>query len=419
MSIVRRTLPLTLAVLAAACAPAPPTAPPAPTPTAASHVVVVSFDGMRYDMVDRVPTPAFDDVARNGVRAAGLIPGYPTKTFPNHYSLATGLYPANHGLVDNSFYDPGLDALYRLGDPAAVRDGRWYGGEPIWVTAEKQGLTTASFFWVGTEAEIDGIRPTYFKHYDGSVPYEARVDTVLSWLSLPPEQRPRLVMLYFSEPDHTGHEQGPDSPAVDSVVRRMDRLLGRLTRGLAALPIADQVSLLLVSDHGMAPAPSDQVLYLDDAVDLEGIRMVGNTTQALLYFGEDTARVAHVQTAINEHFDHATAYRPHETPKRWHYSGNKRIGDLVVAADPGWVLRLRNWGPWDGGGTHGWDPYHRSMHGIFFAAGPTLEAGARIPAFENVHIYPLLTHLLGIEPAAAIDGRLETLEGVLLEPANP
>lgn len=378
---------------------------------------MVSFDGMRHDMVDRVSTPHFDRVAREGARADGLIPTYPTKTFPNHYSLATGLHAARHGLVDNSFYDPVLDTVYQMYDTEAVTDGRWYGGEPLWVTAEKQGMTAASFFWVGTEAEIDGIRPTYSKSYDGAVPYEARVDTVLHWLSLPLDRRPRLILLYFSEPDHIGHDRGPDHPAVDSVVERMDGVLGRLLAGLDRLPVGDQVHLIVASDHGMERVPEDQVVYLDDVVDLQGIRMIANITQALLYFGPDTSRLAGIREDVNDQLEHATAYRPNETPAHWHYRGNDRIGDLVVAADPGWVIRLRSWRPWDGGGMHGWDPRHPAMHGIFLARGPGIEPGARIPAFQNVHIYPLVAHLLGLEPAAGIDGRLEALEGVLREPA--
>lgn len=414
-----RILPLLLLAFGAACASQASDVPHEPEIPARgpSYVVLVSFDGMRYDMVDRAPTPSFDRVAREGVRATGLIPSYPTKTFPNHYSLATGLYPARHGLVDNSFYDPAFDAVYRLGDAEAVSDGRWYRGEPLWVTAEKQGMISASFFWVGTEAEIGGVRPTYFKNYDGSIPYEARVDTVLHWLSLPMERRPQLVMLYFSEPDHTAHERGPDDPAVDTVVERMDGILGRLLDGLDRLPIASRIHLVLVSDHGMAPAPEDQVVYLDDAVDLRGIRFMGNTTQALLYFGGDTSRIGAVQAAVNEQLEHVTSYRPDETPARWHYRDSDRIGDLVVVADPGWVIRLRAWRPWGGGGTHGWDPYHRLMHGIFFARGPAIAPMPAIPAFENVHVYPLVTHLLGLEPAAGIDGRLEVVEGMLRETA--
>ena len=196
----------------------------------------------------------------------------------------------------------------------------------------------------------------------------------------------------------------------------LDGQLGRLLDGLEETPAADRVTLLLVSDHGMAPVPEDRVVYLDDYADLDGVRDLYNATQALLYFGDDSARVDEVHAALQD-LPHATVYRKGETPDRWHYAEGRRIPELVVAAEPGWVVRSREWPPWSGGGTHGWDPYYRPMHGIFLAKGPGIRAGVDIPAFENVHVYPFVAHLLGLEPAGGIDGRLDVLEPVLLEPA--
>lgn len=417
--------PAGLAILVAvttflpACGPPPVPAPAVPQELASDpYVVVVSFDGMRHDFPDRVPTPNFDRVAATGVRATGLIPSYPSKTFPNHYTLATGLHPSNHGIVDNAFYDPALDATYALGDTATVRDGRWYLGEPIWATAERQGVRAASFFWVGSEAAVGGVRPSYFKVYDHDFPFEARVDTVLHWLRLPAAERPRLLMLYFAEPDYVAHRHGPDAAAVDSVVIAMDALVGRLLDGIRDLPIADQVSVVLVSDHGMADAPADQVVYLEDLVELSGVRVVENSTQTLLYFDGDEARLWEVYEALQERLEHATVYLREEVPDRWAYDHGRRIGDLVIAADPGWLTRAREARPWSGGGMHGWDPFWRPMHGIFFAAGPGVREGLVVPAFQNVHVYPFLARLLGVGPAPDIDGRLEVLEEALAEPAG-
>ena len=385
----------------------------------ASYVVMVSFDGMSRDFIDRAGTPNFNRVAAAGVRAEGLISSYPSKTFPNHYGIATGLYPSNHGLVDNTFYDPEFDAVYSIGNRSAVRDGRWYWGEPIWVTAETQGVRSASYFWVGTEAPIQGVQPTYFKYYDGDVPYAARVDTALHWLSLPAPQRPRLVMLYFDQPDGTAHRYGPDAPAVDSVVRVLDGHLGRLLDGIEALPLADRVTVLLVSDHGMLPAPEGNAIYLEDYADLTDVLTLYTATQAKLYFRGDTARMEAVYRTLKDRLpEHATVYRKAGTPERWHYDHGARIGDLVVAADPGWVVQSRDRGPWPGGGTHGWDPYEPSLQGIFLAMGPRIRQGVRIPPFENVHIYPLVADLLGLQPATGIDGRLEVLGPAVLQPTT-
>ena len=382
---------------------------------ASSVVVMISFDGMHDGAIDRASTPAFDRVAEAGARAEGLIPSYPTKTFPNHYGIATGLYPSNHGLVDNTFYDPAFDAVFAIGNRDAVQDSRWYRGEPIWVTAETQGVRAASYFWVGTEAPIEGVHPTYFKYYDGDVPYAARVDTVLHWLALPAPERPRLVMLYFDEPDLAAHRNGPDAAAVDSVVEVLDGHLGRLLDGLEELPIADRITVILVSDHGMREAPADNVIILDDHADLEGVRVLHSGTQAKLYFDGDSARAEAVYRSLRDGLpEHATVYRPEDTPERWHYHG-PRIGDLIVVADPGWIVQPRDGWTWSGGGNHGWDPADPAMHGIFLAAGPGIREGARIPAFENVNIYPFVAHLLGLDPAVEIDGRLDVLEPVLAE----
>lgn len=428
---------LLLAVVAAGCRtaePEPAPAPPAPPPDTAGvreppetppepaeddrpYVVMVSFDGMRYDFPDRVSTPNLDRIAARGAQATGLIPSYPSKTFPNHYTLATGLYPSSHGIVDNVFYDPAFNAVYALGDTATVRDGRWYRGEPIWVTAERQGLHTASFFWVGSEASIQGTRPTYFKYYDDAFPNAERVDTILQWLQAPLDRRPQLVMLYFSTVDHVAHRAGPDAAAVDSAVVAMDALVGRLVDGLAALPVADRINLVVVSDHGMVSVPRSNVVRLDDLVDLHDVRVINNRTQALLYFGGDEARMWEVFEALGERLTHATAFLREESPERWHYRRGRRIGDVIVAADPGWVITTAAGRPWTGGGMHGWDPYDRRMHGIFLAAGPGIRAGTRLPAFENVHVYPFIAHLLGLEPATGIDGRLDVLEAALAEPA--
>lgn len=419
----RPRLPGVLILLLAGCGPARPVEPGLPEPPApeapavapideASYVVLVSLDGTHPSFIDRAETPNLDRLAGAGVKADALIPAYPSKTFPNHYTLATGLRPARHGLVDNAFYDPAFDALYRLGDRDAVEHGRWYGGEPIWLTAERQGIRTASFFWVGTEAPVQGRHPSYFKYYDHDFPFAARVDTVLHWLSLPGPERPGLVLLYFHEPDQTAHRQGPSAPAVDSVMEALDGVMGRLLDGLDRLAIREQVHVLVVSDHGMALAPASNVIVLEDLVDLEGVRVIHNATQALLYFDGNEDRQWEVYEALQERLTHATAYLRDETPAHWHYRHNPRIGDLVVAADLGWIIGWPG-DRWSGGGMHGWDPRHPEMHGIFLGAGPRLRTGARLRLLENIHVHPLVARLLGIEPAEGIDGRVDAVEPLL------
>ena len=423
-----RALFLASVLMLAGCAASPPAAPPQPERGAfpagsggtnhagwhdAPTVILVSFDGFRHDYLDRYPTPNFDRVAAAGVRADGLIPSFPTLTFPNHYSIATGQYPARHGLVGNTMYDPGFDATYAMRDREAVGDGRWYGGEPIWVTAETQGMTTASYFWVGTEAPVAGIRPTRWKPYDGDVPYEARADSVLAWLDLPAPERPHLVLLYFSAVDSAGHRHGPDSPEVAAAVARVDAVLGHLLDGIAARPVADRTNVVLVSDHGMAQPDMAQAVVVTDYVDLpDDVQTMTAGPELMLWLDE---AVADSLDAILDASlpPSVRSYTRGELPEIWRFSGSPRIPPLVLVAErPALVGLPRHFErPW--GGVHGYAPEDPTMHGLFLAAGPDITPAGRIAAFENVHLYPFLTALLGLRPNAEVDGKARVLEPLL------
>ncbi|MDZ7307740.1 MAG: ectonucleotide pyrophosphatase/phosphodiesterase [candidate division KSB1 bacterium] len=240
----------------------------------APTVILISIDGFRHDYLDRAAAPNLQRLARNGVRAHGMIPAFPSKTFPNHYTLVTGLYPEHHGIVSNTMLDPEGKARFRISDRAAVEDSRWWGGEPLWVTAQKQGQLTATYFWVGSEAEILGTRPAYWKRYAHNTPNRARVAQVLAWLDLPKPQRPTLITLYFSTVDEAGHEFGPDSPEVMQAVAAIDTVIGTLLEGLAARDIFQQVNLIIVSDHGMAATSAGRVIHLDDYLDLQQVDVI-------------------------------------------------------------------------------------------------------------------------------------------------
>jgi hypothetical protein len=382
----------------------------------APYVVLVSFDGLRHDYPDRGLTPNLLRLAERGVRADGLIPMFPSKTFANHYSIATGLAPGRHGIVGNDFYDPGFDATYRLRDRMAVEDGRWYGGEPIWVTAETQGMVTAAMFFVGTEAPVRGVQPTWWHKFDESVTEETRIRRVLDWLALPAERRPHLITLYFERLDSHGHRFGPESAELNASLAVADSLLGRLLEGIAALPHGDRVHVLVVTDHGMSPYVREPVI-LEDWADLAGVRVIAAGPIAHLYTQGDTARARALRAALAA-APGISAYLPEETPPEWQTARNPRFGDVLVVAEEGVQIRQRHQMGERSPASHGW-PATRSMHGAFVAAGPRLRSGLRIPAFENVHIYPLLAEILGLEPARAVDGRLDVLRPILKEAAAP
>jgi predicted AlkP superfamily pyrophosphatase or phosphodiesterase len=378
----------------------------------APYVVLLSLDGFRHDYLDRYPTPALQRMAREGVRAERMIPAFPTKTFPTHFTIATGLHAENHGLVGNRFWAPDKGATYEVGERAVVEDGSWYRGEPIWVTAERQGMRTASYFFVGSEADVGGVRPTYWKRYDGSVPNAARVDTVLSWLALPDAQRPHMITLYFSDLDDVGHEFGPESPEVGAAVAAVDEQIGRLLDGVAALPHGDSVYVIVVSDHGMLRAEAARAQPLDLS-GLAGVRMVESGPYASLFVDDGgPARLPGVRDSLQAMLPEADVWLRAEVPERFHYRADPRIGDILILARPGATVLPSGWMPARDGYTHGWDNETPEMGAIFLAVGPRIAPGQSVGAFESVHVYPLLAHLLGLDPAPA-DGRLDVLAPIL------
>ena len=378
------------------------------------HVVLISFDGFHPGYFARFDTPSFDLLATRGMRAAGLVSVFPSLTFPGHYSIATGLHPEAHGMVGNRFFDPVRRAEFSYRRQDDAQDGSWWGGEPIWVTAEKQGLVSAAFFFPGTEADIGGVRPSHWRPYDGRVPNRERIDQVLAWLALPPAQRPHLVTLYFSLVDSAGHRLGPAHPDMRRSVERADALLGRLMDGIDALPHADRVALVVVSDHGMAAPDPDETTVLPDVADLAGARLVGAGPAVSVHVG-DPERAGALRDRLNARLVHARAYLREELPEHLHARDNARLGDLLVMPTGMGMVQLS---PDDRppAGMHGWDPTLPEMHGIFLAAGPGIAAGVTLPAIDAVDVYPLIAHLLGVTPSPEIAGSLAAFAPAL-EPA--
>lgn len=364
------------------------------------YLVLVSIDGFGSGYQARYETPALDRLAARGVRAKALRPVFPTLTFPNHYSIATGLYPAEHGIVGNDFPDEQRTRWYSLWDRNAVEDGSWYNGEPVWVVAEQHGLVTAAYYFVGTEAAIQGVSPTYWHRYDETVPGEDRVDQVLEWLSMPVESRPHVVTLYFEDVDDAGHEGGPGTALLAAAIRQVDGYVGRLLDGIAALELADQVYVVVVSDHGQsAYVDAGTPFIIADVLDLDGLKIIDGGSYASIYLaGSDSARALAIRDAINESWNNGRAYLRAETPAAWRVDDNPRFPDVFVVADPGHaVLSQRDRAHRIKPGDHGWAPEFRDMHGIFVAAGPRLPRGTVIGEISVVDVYPMMIEVLGID----------------------
>ena len=376
-----------------------------------SYVVLVSIDGYRNDYTDLYSPPALTALRKEGASAEGLLPIYPSKTFTNHYSIATGLYAENHGIVANSFYDPIRKETYKLSDRAKVQDGSWYGGEPLWVAAEKQGMLAGCYFWPGSEAAIQGIRPTYYFSYNDSTPIEERIAEIKRWLELPISERPHLITLYFSEVDTAGHHYGPRSKEVKEAVLKIDQGISLLQKELDATHLP--INLIVVSDHGMQQEDPKKVEYLDDYADLKSMKIEGAGPQVLLY-GSSPEETQNVFQKLSVNAKHYKIFKREKMPERFHYAKNPRGGDLVVIAEAPYSVGVHDFRFIVTPGNHGYDPDTTpSMRGIFYSTGPQIKPAMKLPLFRNIHIYPFIMKILGLKlPKDGIDGKAEVLDGI-------
>ncbi|KGQ19588.1 Phosphodiesterase-nucleotide pyrophosphatase [Lysobacter dokdonensis DS-58] len=387
----RALIGLLLCTTLAACTSAPRTgdAPP---------VLLVSIDGFRADYLDRGVTPNLSRIANEGVRADGMRPSYPVLTFPNHYTLVTGLRPDRHGVVHNTMRDPELGP-FKSSDEAQAGDARWWNGaEPIWVTAEKRGVHSATMFWPGSQAAIHGVRPTHWRPYDASMANDARVDQVVEWLAQP-APRIRLATLYFELLDKTGHDHGPDSPEMQQSLAQIDASIGRLLDDLRANGLAGRVNLVIVSDHGMAQVPPGHVVAIEDMVDPRDAENI-STGQNVGFAPKRGHGQAAERRLLGRHA-HYECWRKSELPPRWKFGTHPRVPAIVCQMDEGWDAIARAsvaQRPPHARGSHGYDPDAASMRALFIAQGPAFVPGARLPVFDNVDVYPLLARLLRIAP---------------------
>lgn len=382
-------------------------------------VILISLDGFRADYLDKFKPPVLNELARKGVRAKWLIPSFPTKTFPNHYTIATGLYPEHHGIIENNIYDAGFDAVFGLSKTEEVRNPRWWLGEPIWVTAEKQGQRAGAFFFPGTEAPIMNVLPTFWKKYDGKIPNSERVDTILSWLDLPLNERPTIYTLYFSDTDDSGHAFSPESKEVRDDVLKVDGDLGRLVEGLKKRKIDKKVNLIIVSDHGMATIDQRNAVFLDDVFDTkqtERILWTGEIVQIFPKAGAQKEIVDSLQSKVK----HARCWEKANIPARFNYTDSPRIAPIICSAEEGWILtnhsryedlkKKEDFGRPHG--AHGYDNQLESMRATFIARGRAFRKGKTVEPFENVEIYNLMCKILGLTPAKN-DGNFENVKTLL------
>lgn len=381
-------------------------------------VILISLDGFRYDYVDRYKPPAIEALARDGVRAKWMIPSFPTKTFPNHYTIATGLYPQNHGIVENNVFDFGI--TFTMSNRKEVQNPRWWLGEPIWVTAQKQGQRAASYFFVGTETMIDGEIPSKWRIYNGRVPNKMRVDEVLNYLDQPAAERPTMISMYFSTTDDVGHEFGPDAKETKYAVWEVDEYIGRLVAGLRQKKIDGKVNIIIVSDHGMANYWPEKVTFLDDVIDIEKMTERILWTNEIVQIFPKPGATDEIMRRVKP-LPHTTCWRKGEIPARLHYNDGPRVAPIICVSDLGWITTThKRWDDWYADlddtkrprGAHGYDNRYQEMQATFIAHGPAFRRGFVAEPFANVEVYNVMCKILGLTPAKN-DGDIRRVQSML------
>ena len=376
-------------------------------------VLMISIDGFRADYLEKFNPPNLNAMAKEGVRSVGLLPSFPSLTFPNHITLVTGRYPGRHGIVSNTFHDEAKNARYSIGDGESVRETSWYLSDALWTVAEKSAMVSGVFFWVGSESNIGGVPPTYMVPYNDDLPNADRVAKVKEWLSLPCDKRPHWVGLYFSAVDSAGHKYGTDAAQTRDAVLEIDSLIGSLDRFVQEQKL--DVNIIVVSDHGMANLDPLKIVEVGRITDISGFKMADKGAVMMLY-SDDEAAIEKAYADLKQAESHFKVYRRSDVPKEYHYDHPTRVGDLVLVADlpyylldkvtPEKPLKLN-------AATHGWDPKNKEMHALFIAKGPQIKSAVLAPTFENVHVFPFVLEILGLKATNQYDGDAAVLHDYL------
>jgi len=376
------------------------------------YIILISADGFRYDLADKYRAENLIRLRSSGVAADYMEPVFPSLTFPNHYSIATGDYSSHNGIVDNNFYDPGKGMVYRMSNKKGVEDSSWYGGTPLWVLAENQGMLSASFYWVGAEAAIRGVRPTYYYKFNNLISMSDRISDVRNWLSLPEDVRPHLITFYIPDVDHEEHLHGVDSKQVEDAVHYVDRSIARLVSSIDSLNLP--VSYIFLSDHGMVDIDTLHTLALPREIDTS--RFIIMNSQAIVHmYAKNPADILTAYKVLKPAAKDYEVYLATHMPARWHYSKKddrfNRIGDIILVSHPPKVFNLtgRHLDP----ATHGFDPALPVMHATFYAWGPAFKENLKIRGFENIHIYPLIADILQLKITDPVDGNLKVLKPIV------
>lgn len=376
------------------------------------YVILISADGFRYDLADKYDAKFLKTIRSEGVQAVSMQPCFPSLTFPNHYSIVTGMYPAQHGIVANHFYGDSGRVRYDYTNPKAARNGAWYGGMPLWVLAEKQKMLSANFYWVGSEAKIDSTYSTYYYKYNEKIPIEQRITIVRNWLQLPKDKRPHFITFYMPQVDHEEHRFGVESDSVGKAVQFVDHAVMRLNEMVDSLGLP--VNFIFLADHGMMNTDFEHPIKMPSQLDTTKFNMGYGSTLINLY-AKNKSDIRPAYRKLKKDATGFHVYLKKNTPRRWHYGKRddcfNRIGDIILVADPGKVFNFFK--KRTSHGEHGYDNSLQEMQATFYVWGPAFKSHLQIPAFANIHVYPLITHILGLKQTCTVDGDFSVLKGIL------
>lgn len=384
------------------------------------YVLMILIDGYRYDYNPLFKPKNLLAFQRSSSGAKALIPVFPSKTFPNHYSIMTGLYSDHHEIVSNYFKNPFTDKIFKVGERDSSKNNEWYRGDPLWFIAEKNGIKTACYFWVSCEIIKSGIRPSYFESYSNLPQSKERVQKVLSWLQLPETVRPHFLTLYFSSLDSAAHRFGVQSPEVKLAIEDIDNALGELFIGLEQLKLP--INVMILSDHGMQDVEKEKIIFIDKELDLSNFDIFGSGPLMQLYLKKGISKleiqklIGSWKKGVNEKRVNYKLFRREEIPNHYHYSHTEKVGDLIIEAQSPYSLELAKDSLLSGNsikGDHGYHPSNSQMWGIFYLKGPSIKEGVLLEPIENIHLYPLVLKLFQIPSESAIDGDIKKVQVLL------
>jgi ectonucleotide pyrophosphatase/phosphodiesterase family protein 5 len=381
------------------------------------YAILISFDAFRWDYSNRNITPNIESLVENGVKAQTFKPVFPSKTFPNHISIITGLYPEHHGIIFNDFYNIFTGAHFKTSDSVEVRDSRWYKGEAFWETARHQGIITASYFWPGSDVNSEYRRPNYYYHYKHSTPYAQRVKGVIDWLRLPYNKRPHFITLYFELADDIGHKYGPNSPQIDTAIATLDSTIGNLITSLSDIQMRDSVNIILVSDHGMTNISANRIVNVEEM--LKGYKVRYSNSGPVMMIQPKQNELEEIYSILKRNEKHYKVYKKENIPNCYHFSQNPFIYKILLVADLGWSVITNKESKWykpgSTGGNHGYDNNTLDMQGTFIASGPQFKKNYKTGTIRCIDVYPLLCRIFNVVPSGNIDGRLDRIKYIQKE----